>query len=103
MKELVFRPEVEDDIESARLWYEERRTSLGEKFDDAVEATFDRISRLSKVFAIIFEDVRALQVEGFPYFVYFRDHSDRVEVIALVHGSRMPSAWQSRRTGAEDE
>jgi hypothetical protein len=35
---LVLRPEAEQEIAAAAVWYEERRTGLGREFLDAVDA-----------------------------------------------------------------
>ena len=33
---------------------------------------------------------------GYPYAVYFQVSADRINVVAVFHTSRDPSAWQSR-------
>jgi plasmid stabilization system protein ParE len=35
-------------------------------------------------------------VKRFPYVVYYRVHPDRIEVIAVLHGSRHPRTWRGR-------
>jgi len=38
--ELVFAPEVEQDVEEAYQWYKDRRIGLGEEFLSCVEAGY---------------------------------------------------------------
>jgi plasmid stabilization system protein ParE len=33
---------------------------------------------------------------GFPYIVYYRILTGRIEVIAVLHGSRDPQTWKDR-------
>jgi plasmid stabilization system protein ParE len=44
----------------------------------------------------VWEDVRAARLKQFRYIVYFIVLEDRIEVLAVLHGARDPSAWQSR-------
>jgi hypothetical protein len=45
---------------------------------------------------LVLKGVRRTKLPGFPYLTYYRVLSDRVEVIAVLHGSRDPSVWQGR-------
>ena len=38
----------------------------------------------------------AEEVRQFPFVVYYRVRDDRIEVLAVMHGGRDPSAWQAR-------
>jgi plasmid stabilization system protein ParE len=49
---------------------------------------------------VVTGDIRKAVVTKFPYCVFYRELSDRVEVIAVFHTSRDPSVWQQR---AEEE
>jgi plasmid stabilization system protein ParE len=44
----------------------------------------------------VWQDVRAARLRKFRHVVYYVAFADRVEVLAVLHGSRDPSAWQSR-------
>lgn len=41
-------------------------------------------------------NVRATTIKRFPYIVYYRLHTDQVEGLAILHGSRDASEWQRR-------
>ncbi len=93
---VVLRPEVLDDIEAARTWYERHRVGLGDAFVAEALATFDRIAESPLIYAELWRDVRACQLHRFPYVVYFRVRLDSIEVIAVMHGSRRPTHWRKR-------
>ncbi|HEX8201483.1 MAG TPA: type II toxin-antitoxin system RelE/ParE family toxin [Isosphaeraceae bacterium] len=54
------------------------------------------MAAMSQLFAVTWEDVRACRLRRFPYVVYYRVLADRVEVLAVLHGSRESSTWRSR-------
>lgn len=93
---VILRPEAEQDLISARDWYDQQRAGLGDEFVAEVSVVFDRLAATPKLFAAIWQDVRACRVRRFPYVVYYRVLADCVEILAVLHGSRDPSAWQSR-------
>ena len=46
--ELIFAPEVEQDLSEAYSWYQERRAGLGEEFLTCVDACIQAICRNRK-------------------------------------------------------
>ena len=93
---IVLRCEAEEEFDEAFDWYESRLTGLGEKFAAEVQRVFDRIADSPHAHRVVFTDIRKGVVLRFPYCVYYRPHSDRIEVIAVFHTSRDPSMWQDR-------
>ena len=89
-------PAARLDILDAQSWYDQQRTGLGEAFSLAVEKLFDQIAGMPALYAVIEDDVRGAKVPRFSYNVYYRLLADRVEVLAVMHASRDPQAWQSR-------
>lgn len=92
---VILRPEAEQDVESTRDWYEQQ-AGLGQAFLDRVSDALDRIGAMPEMYAVVWQDVRACRLRRFPFVVYYRVLADRVEVLAVLHGSRDASAWQSR-------
>jgi toxin ParE1/3/4 len=93
---LKVRQEAEADLAEARHWYNEQRPGLGDEFLAAVRATIQRIRRVPLAFAVAYRECRSALVARFPYVVYFRIHGDLVSVLAVMHGHRDESVWQSR-------
>jgi toxin ParE1/3/4 len=93
---IVLRPEVEQDLRFARDWYEARREGLGDEFSTQVSQMFNTLGKMPEMFAVTWKDIRKCRLTRFPYNVYYRDFADRVEILAVVHASRQPSAWKSR-------
>ena len=93
---IVLRPEAQTDLLEARDWYEQQRPGLGEAFLERVDQMFSRIREMPELYAVVLRDVRRGKLRNFPYVVYYRVLADRIEVIALLHGSRDPKVWQDR-------
>jgi len=93
---LAVSPAARVDILDAQSWYDQRRAGLGGAFGLAVEKLFDQIECTPMLYAVVEDDVRQAQVSRFPYLVYYRLMTDRIEVLAVLHPSRDPQVWKSR-------
>ncbi len=92
----AFRPEAEADVLETRDWYERQQYGLGDAFRDSLDQIVVRIETMPQMYAVVFRDVRRGKLRRFPYVIYYRVLSDRIEVIAVLHGSRDPRLWQER-------
>jgi plasmid stabilization system protein ParE len=95
--EFEVRPEAQDDIEAAALWYEAQREGLGERFVSEVDALIDRIRHHPLQFPLIEAPVRRGLLHRFPYVVYFvAEDEGGGAVLAVLHQHRDPDAWRVR-------
>ena len=93
---IVLRPETEADLFQARDWYEQEDAEIAAAFVDSFEAIISRIKAMPELYAVALKNIRRAKLRRFPYLVYYRVLSDRIEVIAVLHGSRDPRVWQDR-------
>jgi plasmid stabilization system protein ParE len=93
---VVLRPEAEADIQEARDQLESVRAGLGKQFLARVGEVLLRIEKMPELHGKVWEDVRATRSKQFRYIVYFVVLADHVDVLAVLHGSRDSSTWQSR-------
>ena len=96
MYDLVFKPEVYDDIKIAYDWYEEQRIGLGEDFLLTLEASYAQISRMPKAYQSIYKTVRRKLTSKFPYGIFFVIEDNKTIVLAVMHTKRNPSDWNDR-------
>ena len=94
--ELVFAPEVEQDVEEAYQWYEDRRIGLGEEFLSCVEAGIQYICRLPELHAKVTGDCRRVLLRRFPYAIFYEYRKNTVTVYSVFHTSQHPEKWKSR-------
>jgi toxin ParE1/3/4 len=93
---VVLRPQATRDTEEARDYFDSRQAGLGQVFLDRLTESLARISAMPEMYGVVARNVRAARLRKFTYVVYYRVHADRVEVLAVLHGSRDASAWQAR-------
>lgn len=93
---LIIRPEAEADLESAKNWYEERKSGLGAKFLAAVEEGLEALVVRPMSFVRVHRGVRRAIAKPFPYGLYFVVRGDIVSVIAVVHLARHARIWRRR-------
>lgn len=98
MKPFALSTPASQELSSAVLWYETRRTGLGAEFFDAVTRTIERVRAHPEIGtprAGRFPHRRA-QVLGFPYGVVYRLREQDIYVVAVAHASRRPDYWKHR-------
>ena len=93
---VVLRDEARAEFDEAFDYYATQRPGLGVDFAERVQDVFDRIAVTPLMHAVVLGDVRKAVVRKYPYCVYYRAETARMEVIAVFHTSRDPSIWQSR-------
>jgi plasmid stabilization system protein ParE len=94
-RQVVFRPEAEDEVLATRAWYEARRSGLGKEFAQAVDELVNRIVDAPMAYQRAHGDTRRAVLSRFPYAVYYRLAGEDIVVLA-VHGRQHESRWQSR-------
>jgi len=90
------RPKARDDIEQASTWYERQRPGLGDNFLEQVLDALDRIAENPETYPVVHRQTRRAVLRRFPFGVFYRVEVDAIVVIAIMHGSRDPRAWQRR-------
>lgn len=97
-KPLVFLPEIPDEIERARDWYDDRAIDAAERFLATLASTLEKIEDNPALGG--FHDDRRLyrsrRVPKFPYVVVYREYDDHTLIVAVYHTSRHPDGWRGR-------
>ena len=93
---VILRPLAEADIRETRENYEAIQVGLGDRFVDRVREVLERIELMPQMYGVVWQDVRAARLRRFRHVVYYVAFADRVEVLAVLHGARDASVWQSR-------
>ena len=93
---LIVRPEAEAELEEAYLWYEQQIVGLGSQFLLSVDAVINTIRRNPLRYPVVYKDIHRALTRRFPYQIFFTVDDTYVVIIAVFHGMRDPSVWQSR-------
>ncbi|GJD21351.1 hypothetical protein RIVM261_063070 [Rivularia sp. IAM M-261] len=70
---------------------------MAQAFIDAVEDAVYRIREAPTRYPIIDEDVRRCMARRFPYGILYTIEQDYILILAVMHCSREPGYWKSRR------
>jgi toxin ParE1/3/4 len=95
-------PDARAEVRSAALWYDERRTGLGDEFIGEVSATLDRIGNAPESYPAwpstraAGPPIRKATIQRFPYVIAFEKHEQHVLVLAVAHAKRRPLYWLTR-------
>lgn len=70
---------------------------MPQAFIDAVEDAVYRIREAPTRWNVIDEDVRRCLTRKFPYGILYTIEQDYILILAVMHCSRDPGYWKSRR------
>jgi plasmid stabilization system protein ParE len=93
---LIYHPLAEGEVVEAARYYEQRVSSLGGEFLDAVDDAAGVIQDAPKRWRVIKQDVRRYLMSRFPFAIYYRVLPDQVRILAVKHHSRHPEYWSAR-------
>ena len=91
------RPEAEQDLTEAAIWYEEQLPGLGNQFLDEVLAAFSSVADAPLMYPVVHRNTRRVLIHRFPFGVFYRVESNAIVVLAVMHGSRHPRRWKTRK------
>ena len=92
---VILSPAADREFEEAAAWYQQN-VGRGATFVDQVQKALDLIGQMPELHAVVYQDIRRVRIQQFPYNVYYRTLVDRIEVIAVFHHRRNPKIWQAR-------
>jgi hypothetical protein len=92
-KERRYFPSFVTDLKQAIEYYDGISSVTGNKLRDEIQSKMELIASTSEGFAIVHNNVRALRLKKFPYVMLYRSHTDYVEFIGLVSGSKERKHW----------
>ena len=92
---LIVRPEAEEEIREAYLWYEKQRAGLGDDFLLRIEAALESLLHDPFIHGYIYKQIRRKLARRFPYGVFFKVENEQIAVLAVLHAKRNPLRWRN--------
>lgn len=89
--EVIIRPEAENDLKEALIWYEDKRPGLGYDFPLQVEAGLRFIERNPEISPIEYKEARKHLIKRFPYKIIYLVEKEKVIILAVIHSKRSPT------------
>ena len=88
MPEPKRHPLVRADLQSAYDWYEDEIPGLGSEFREEFSRAYRKLGQGPLLYAIRFSGIRRLNLERFPYGIFYIVKPEEVRVLAVLHGRR---------------
>ncbi len=96
MWNLTYRPQVEDDLIDASLWYDEKRLGLGDEFIVEYLAAIRRIVDNPFLFSVAANKLRPCRLKRFSYIIHYEVDANDILVVAVMGIGRDVSAFINR-------
>jgi len=97
---VVVRPEVEQDVAEAALWYEAQRPGLGAEFIEEIIRVWDSLEENPFLNSRRHSDknIRWRYPQRFPYRIIYEiaESEGTVVVAAILHAARHDRHWHRR-------
>ena len=97
MKRVIILADAAEDIEAARDFYERQEAGVGEYCVDSLLTDIESLGLFSGIHPLHFEFHRML-ASRFPFGIYYREHGDETQVLAVLDLRRDPS-WIRKEIG----
>jgi toxin ParE1/3/4 len=93
----VFHPEALTEYSEAVQYYTGQRVKVAQAFINAIEDTIYQIKESPTRYAEIDDEVRRCMARRFPYGILYTVEPEYILILAVMHCSREPGYWKSRR------
>lgn len=92
-------PEVRQDLQVAKKWYNGQKPDLGEEFKSEVNKEIDHIGEFPEHYQRKYKDLRQSLVNRFPYAIFYLIEEEKklVVIFGVLHTSRDPDTVRKRR------
>ena len=88
MLALKRHPLVRADLQNAYDWYEDELPGLGGEFQQEFIRVYRKLGQGPLLYAVRFANVRRLNLERFPYGIFYAVKPGELHVLAVLHASR---------------
>jgi plasmid stabilization system protein ParE len=96
MKPVTIHLGAADELRAAAEHFNEQKAGLRLRFVDAVANSVQRIQTHPELYRTVGFGCRKCRVPRFQYGLIYREASNEIQVIAVMHLKREPSYWQRR-------
>ncbi len=96
MLNIIFHPDIENEVKASYEWYQNQAAGLGEDFLTELETAYQAIVELPNTWPKFQKGFRRFLLSKFPFSVIYRFNRETVYVVAVMHNSRQPGYWCER-------
>ena len=95
---ILYFDEVLDDVQQAKVWYNNQKDGLEVEFAMCIEKAIEQIIKMPTAYSIRYKNVRIAHPKIFPYNIHFYidDSIEAIVITAIVHIKRHPDIASER-------
>ncbi|HAO20348.1 MAG: hypothetical protein BWK80_32760 [Desulfobacteraceae bacterium IS3] len=90
---IKFAKEASDEFRHSVEWYETAAKGLGLRFTDEIDSAIERIKLNPELYQIAVENIRRIQVNKFPYSIFYKIEDNTLIILRIFHNKRKPIAY----------
>ena len=91
-----FHPDAVAEARAAFTWYEQKDPRTAAAFLGELDQAVARVLESPHIWPRYDGGTRRCLFDRFPFFLVYRERTDRIEVLAVAHGKRRPGFWRER-------
>jgi plasmid stabilization system protein ParE len=96
MLPIIFHPEAVIEANVAVEWYELQQPGLGDRFENDLLRTAQRIQENPHIYAVEKHGEIFASLRDFPYSLIYKFYADQIWVSCVSHHKRRPGYWRKR-------
>ena len=96
MLQLLFHPDVAQEINESYSWYQKLAKGLGDNFIDELESAYQTIIEFPDTWPKFQKGFRRFLLSSFPFSVIYKHKDNFIYIVAVMHNSRKPGYWKKR-------
>jgi plasmid stabilization system protein ParE len=93
INKVKFATEASCEFRDSVEWYETKAKGLGLRFTDETDSTIERIKLNPDSYPSVVEDIKRIQVNKFPYSIFYKVEKNILVVLRIFHNKRKPIEW----------
>jgi plasmid stabilization system protein ParE len=95
-RQIDVHPEAVAEARAATEWYRERSALAADAFLAELDLAVERIAENPEMYPHYVRGTRRYLLQRFPFYLVYREHPEKLELVAIAHGRRRPGYWKKR-------
>ncbi len=96
MHNIIFHPDIRDEVQAGYDWYNVKSSGLGEEFLKELDLAFELVQKQPLTWPIFSDNFRRYLLKRFPFGVIYKAENTNIYILAVMHLSRKPGYWKIR-------
>lgn len=96
MHNIIFHPDIRDEVQVGYDWYNVKSSGLGEEFLKELDLAFELVQKQPLTWPEFSNDFRRYLLKRFPFGVIYKVENANIYILAVMHLRRKPGYWKRR-------